>query len=536
MDRLAPVASPPGVNHRAGTATDTQPATFRELAEHSRGVVWVRNAGDGELTYLNPAYERLWGHRRNDLQPNAGWIDPIHADDRVRVLDALRPAALRQGFREEYRIVHHGETRWVHDRGVAVPDPDGVVRRIVGIAEDITERRALEQQLVGSQKLEGMGRLAGGIAHDFNNLLTAILGYSESIVRQSDPSDPLRAEAREIQRAGEKAAALTRQLLAFSKRQALKMTVVDLNVIVRDVHQLMERLIGEHITIDLQLAKTLDAVTADITQLEQILVNLVVNARDAMPEGGRLTITSATADRTQSDTGAFVMPAGRFTMLTVADTGTGMDAHTRAKIFEPFFTTKDPGKGSGLGLATVYGTVKQLGGYIEVESSIGEGTRFTISLPCTNRPAEPAARRPDAVAAAAGQGETVLLVEDDAGVRAFTGHALRSAGYHVLAAESPHAALGLATKATESIDVVLTDVIMPGMNGKQMVTRLERTCPDAKVLYMSGYSGTTYFDPSIVDPAREWLLEKPFTRDALLHARRDVLDGTAIISPGDRVA
>ena len=531
MHRLAPQGAP----RPSDTAADTQPASFRELAEHSRGVVWVRGALDGELRYLNPAFERLWGHPRNDAQLNTSWIEPIHADDRVRVLDALRPAALRQGFREEYRIVHHGETRWVHDRGVAVADPDGVVRRILGIAEDITERRALEQQLVGSQKLEGMGRLAGGIAHDFNNLLTAILGYSESIVRQSDPNDPLRAEAREIQRAGEKAASLTRQLLAFSKRQALKMTVVDLNAIVRDVHQLMERLIGEHITMDLQLSDALDAVTADSTQLEQILVNLVVNARDAMPDGGRLSITSASARRPQSDTGAFVMPAGRYTMLVVADTGTGMDAHTRAQIFEPFFTTKDPGKGSGLGLATVYGTVKQLGGYIEVDSSIGEGTRFTISLPSTDQPAERPARRANVVAAAPGQGETVLLVEDDAGVRAFTTHALRAAGYRVLEAESPHAALGLAPKDKASIDVVLTDVIMPGMNGKQMVARLEADCPDAKVLYMSGYSGTTYFDRSIVDPARERLLEKPFTRDALLHAMRDALKGTAIMRP-DRAA
>ncbi|MDA1094504.1 MAG: PAS domain S-box protein [Acidobacteria bacterium] len=259
MHKLAPQGAP----RPSDAAADTQPASFRELAEHSRGVVWVRGSLDGELRYLNPAFERVWGHPRNDAQLNTGWIEPIHADDQVRVLDALRPAALRQGFREEYRIVHHGETRWVHDRGVAVADPDGVVRRIIGIAEDITERRALEQQLVGSQKLEGMGRLAGGIAHDFNNLLTAILGYSESIVRQSDPNDPLRAEAREIQRAGEKAAPLTRQLLAFGKRQALKMTVVDLNVIVRDVHQLMKRLIGEHITMDLQLSDALDAVTAD---------------------------------------------------------------------------------------------------------------------------------------------------------------------------------------------------------------------------------------------------------------------------------
>jgi signal transduction histidine kinase len=220
-----------------------------------------------------------------------------------------------------------------------------VVRRIVGIAEDITERRALEQQLVGSQKLEGMGRLAGGVAHDFNNLLTAILGYSESIVRQSDPRDPLRAEALEIQRAGEKAAALTRQLLAFSKRQALKMTVVDLNVIVRDVHQMLDRLIGEHIAIEPRLATDLDAVTADSTQLEQIVVNLALNARDAMPHGGRLTITTTTADRAESDSGAFTMPAGRFTILSVADTGTGMDAQTRAQILSRSSPRRDPARG-----------------------------------------------------------------------------------------------------------------------------------------------------------------------------------------------
>ena len=513
------------------------PGTFRELAEHSRDVVWVRHALTGELSYVNAAYERLWGPSDQARGAcNAEWLQAIHGDDRAAVVDALHPSALRHGFTGEYRVLHGGKTRWVHDRGLPVADPDGVVRRIIGIAEDITERRALEQQLVGSQKLEGMGRLAGGIAHDFNNILTAILGYSESIVSQSDPRDPLRAEALEIQRAGEKAAALTRQLLAFSKRQALKMTVVDLNVIVRDVHQLMERLIGEDITIEPRLATDLKAVTADITQLEQILVNLVVNARDAMPEGGQLTITTETIDRAESNGGAFVMPAGRYTRLSVADTGTGMDAHTRAKIFEPFFTTKDTGKGSGLGLATVYGTVKQLGGYIEVESRVGDGTCFTISLPCTDQPAEPPVPRPEPVAATPGHGETVLLVEDDDAVRAFTGHALRCAGYRVLVAESPEAALGLAAGSTESIDLVLTDVIMPGMNGKQMVTRLEDTYPDAKVLYMSGYSGTTYFDPSIVDPARERLLEKPFTRDALLLAMRDVLSGAAIITPGDRPA
>ncbi len=272
--------------------------------------MWVRDARNAELTYVNPAYRSLWGRDAEDTRdPDTGWVGTIHDDDRPRVREALRPDALRRGFQEEYRLVHPDGTRCVHDRGVAVPDPDGVVRRIVGIAEDITERRALEQQLVGSQKLEGMGRLAGGVAHDFNNLLTAILGYSESIVRHSDPRDPLRAEALEIQRAGEKAAALTRQLLAFSKRQALKMTVVDLNVIIRDVHQMLDRLIGEHIAIEPLLAADLDAVTADSTQLEQIVVNLALNA--ATPcQGGRLTITTTTADRAESDSGAFTMPGG----------------------------------------------------------------------------------------------------------------------------------------------------------------------------------------------------------------------------------
>ena len=373
--------------------------------------------------------------------------------------------------------------------------------------------------------MEGMGRLAGGVAHDFNNLLTAILGYSESIVEQSDPNSPLHEDALEVQRAGEKAAALTRQLLAFSRRQALAMTAVDLNDAVRDVQKLLGRLIGEHISIKTELSPDLEVITADRSQLEQILVNLAVNARDAMPDGGQLTITTATADLEETHTGQFSIPAGRYAVLAVRDTGTGMEPHTQEQIFEPFFTTKGPGEGSGLGLATVYGTVKQLGGYIEVTSAPGRGTTFTISLPRTERPVS-RATPPETIGAVPGRGETILLVEDDAAVRVYAEQVLRWAGYTVLVAPTPDAALRIAD-TSDPIDGVLSDVIMPGMNGKQMVSQLLETRPHLKVLYMSGYSGTTYCDRSIVDRSRERLLNKPFTRDALLSTLRDVLETAA---------
>ena len=350
-------------------------------------------------------------------------------------------------------------------------------------------------------------------------MLTAILGYSESIVRQSDPAGPLHEDALEVQRAGEKAAALTRQLLAFSRRQALEMTAVDLNDVVHDVHNLLGRLIGEHIVIETRLAPDLEAITADRSQLEQILINLAVNARDAMSGCGRLTISTSTADLDETDTGQFTIPAGRYAMLAVADTGTGMDPPTQAQIFEPFFTTKGPGEGSGLGLATVYSTVKQLGGYIEVTSTPGRGTTFRISLPRTDRPVTPVAR-PESSGATPGRGETILLVEDDAQV-------LRRAGYDVLEAPTPDTALRIADEVGP-IHGVLTDVIMPGMNGKQLVTQLLKTRPVLKVLYMSGYSGTTYFDRSIVDRARERLIDKPFTRDTLLRTLREVLETTPV--------
>ena len=433
------------------------------------------------------------------------------------------------GDRERQLLRKNGGVLQTLQRTVLLYDADGRIRGERAMYMDISQLRkavqkidSLQTQLVQSQKSEAIGRLAGGIAHNFNNILTAILGFSELIVRESNPSERLHEDALEIQRAGEKAAALTHQLLALSKRQALKMTMVDLNDVVRDVDQLVSRLIGEHIAIETRLAPDLEAVTADRSQLEQILINLAVNARDAMPTGGRLAIITSTADRDQTDMGQYTIPAGRYATLAVTDTGTGMDAHTQAQIFEPFFTTKGPGKGSGLGLATVYGTVKQLDGFIEVTSTLGRGTTFAISLPATDQPVTRVART-ETTCAEPSRGETILLVEDDAAVRAYAVQVLRRAGYDVIEAPTPDAALRIAER-DGSIDGVLTDVIMPGMNGKQMVTRLQAARPGLKVLYMSGYSGTTYVDSSIVDPARERLLEKPFTRDTLLRALREVLE------------
>ena len=509
---------PPGRNERS----------FQELVEHSRDVHWILDARSLEYTYVSPAYRNVWGRDPLDVHdPEKGWIGAIHVEDRERVLALRDPESVRQGFKTEYRVVRpDGAIRWVEDRAFPVTNRAGEVRRIVGMAEDVTDRRRLEQQLVGSQKMEGMGRLAGGVAHDFNNLLTAILGYTESVLLETALPETVLEDAREIQRAGQKAAALTRQLLAFSRRQALKMTVLDLNDVVRDIHQLLRRLIGADVTIDAALAPDLEAVTADRSQLEQILINLAVNARDAMPDGGRLTIETSTADRAETDTGSFTLPAGRYTILRIGDTGAGMDRGTLSQIFEPFFTTKGPGQGTGLGLATVYGTVKQLGGYIEVTSAPGRGTTFTISLPPTNQPLTPVVR-PDSTGAAPGRGETLLLVEDDPAVRSFAAQLLRRAGYNVLDASTPETALRIADRP-DTIHAVLTDVIMPGMNGKQMVTRLREGRPDLKVLYMSGYSGTTFLDPSIVDPARERLVEKPFTQDALLRAVRETIDEAPI--------
>jgi len=390
------------------------------------------------------------------------------------------------------------------------------------LALDVTERRHLEAQLRQSQKLEAVGTLAGGVAHDFNNLLTTILGYSELVLQQLDADSPLREEVGEIQRAGERAAGLTHQLLAFSRKQVLAPVVLDLNTAVADMEKMLQRLIGEDVSLAAVLDPNLWCVRADPGQIEQVIVNLVVNARDAMPRGGKVTIETRNIDLDDSyvRAHAYVRP-GEHVCLSVSDTGTGMDAETRSRIFEPFFTTKGPAKGTGLGLSTVYGIVKQSGGSIEVYTEPGRGTSFKVYLPRvfgSEERAAPQARRP-----APSGSETVLLVEDEEAVRRLARLVLEKIGYTVLEAGSAEEALSLTADSAHRVDLVLTDSVMPGMSGPELAQRLRTERSNLKVLFMSGYTDDAIVRHGLLD-AREAFLQKPFTPDLLARKVREVLD------------
>jgi signal transduction histidine kinase/CheY-like chemotaxis protein len=381
-----------------------------------------------------------------------------------------------------------------------------------------------EDRLRHAQKLEAIGRLAGGVAHDFNNLLTAIIGYSELLEARLEGGDEARDFARHIRETGEKAAALTRQLLAFSRRQLLLPRVLDLNALIRDLEKLLQRVIGEHIRIVID-ARALDArVRADPGQLEQVILNLGVNARDAMPRGGTLTIATENRDALKAGLEHDApVPAAGYVFLIITDTGCGMDAGTRERIFEPFFTTKGPGKGTGLGLATVYGIVKQSGGGIDVDSESGKGSTFLIFLPRETAPADVVAD-PVAPALPAPNAETILVVEDEEVVRQLVCTVLGDVGYRVLCAGSPSEALSLVRQHPDGIELLVTDVVMPEMHGPALARQVLGLRPDTRVLYISGYSENEISDQGVIDPALE-VLQKPFTKAVLIRKVREMLDG-----------
>jgi PAS domain S-box-containing protein len=389
------------------------------------------------------------------------------------------------------------------------------------------QEREKEEQLLQSQKLESVGQLAGGIAHDFNNLLTVIGGYSEIMLRRFSQDDPLRRNTEEIKKAAERASSLTRQLLAFSRKQVLQPKVFDLNSLVTDVSKMLRRLIGEDIEFITLLRPEAGLVNADPGQIEQVLMNLVVNARDAMPRGGKITIETANVqlDKAYADMHIAVQP-GKYVMLIVSDTGLGMDAEMQDHIFEPFFTTKEVGKGTGLGLSTVYGIVKQSGGNIWVYSGVGHGTTFKIYLPLAEeevgrrKPAEPAAPRGT---------ETILLVEDEGTVRKLARAILEENGYHVLEAANGEEALPICEQHCGDIHLMLTDVVMPLMSGRELANRIETICPHLPVLYMSGYTDDAIVHHGVLDPGTPFL-EKPFTPDALARKVREVLDTIPVAS------
>ena len=408
----------------------------------------------------------------------------------------------------------------------AIPATDPETNRMTGAVVtflDVTERRHLEEQLRQSQKMEAIGRLAGGIAHDFNNLLTAIVGYSQLLLDRLEVGNPMQEQLEEIKKAGKRAASLTRQLLAFSRKELLQPQVLDLNSLVGNIDRMLRRLIGAHIELVTMFGPGLERIEADPAQLEQVVLNLVVNARDAMPQGGKIVIETANSslDEAYAHQHPGVSP-GRYVMLAVSDEGYGMDAETLEHIFEPFYTTKHPGEGTGLGLSTVYRAVKQHAGNIWVYSEIGRGTTFKIYLPQANQVME--VRKADALpTAVAGGTETVLLAEDEKAVREFVRSILKRNGYTVLEAHHGSEALRVALQHPGPIHLLLTDMVMPLMGGKLLAERIIGLRPGIKVLYMSGYSENAVVHQGILGFGSSFI-EKPFSVETLERKVREVLD------------
>lgn len=446
-------------------------------------------------------------------------------------IDRLMQRAMEGEPQSAQGLEHHlpdGRVRVTNETYRPLRGPDRQILGVVGVVRDVTKRREAEEalrrseeQLRQAQKMEAIGRLAGGIAHDFNNLLTAINGYSELIHDRLPTQDPMREHVGEIRKAGERAAEFTRQLLAFSRKQVIQPRIVNVNELVSDQRGLLQRLIGEHIELSTELADDLDCVRADPGQLEQLIINLVVNARDAMPTGGRLTIRTANRELDQSWASHPVAP-GSYVGLEVEDTGVGMEPAILDRIFEPFFTTKEDGRGTGMGLSTVYGIVKQNGGYVWVDSQPGRGSVFWIYLPRTTR--RPTSSRQISAADLDLQGtETVLVVEDEDSVRSLARMILEQQGYRVIDAGDPQEALGLCQNRRESIDLLISDVVMPRMSGPQLVAKLLRLMPDLRVLYISGHPDETILQHGVITEDTE-LLVKPFRVRELVARVRKVLE------------
>ena len=463
---------------------------------------------DPSYLYRPPA--ELVGKKLHDVFPK---------DEADFFLEHIRRALNEgHGHRVEYKM-QLGDTEVWFDGGVSPMSNDTVV----WIARDITEHRSLEEQLRQSQKLEAIGQLAGGIAHDFNNLLTAINGYSDLTIKQLKREDPLRRNVEEIRKAGECAASLTRQLLAFSRKQVLQPQVLEINSLITNTSRMLRRLVGEHIEFITLLRPEAGRINADPGQIEQVIMNLVVNARDAMPHGGKLIVETNRVYVDDEYVAHHVgVNAGPYVSLSVSDTGTGMDDETQARIFVPFFTTKGPGKGTGLGLSTVYGIVKQSGGNISVYSELAKGTTFKILLPRVVEETREH-RRPTELESSLRGTETILLVEDDDRVRKLVHEVLESYGYQVLEAAKGLEAIAISESYNRPIHLLLTDVVMPGMSGRAVVDRLVELRPEIKVLFTSGYTDDAIGYHGVLD-ANTLFIQKPFMPSALARKVRDVLD------------
>jgi PAS domain S-box-containing protein len=486
----------------------------RFLSEHSTDML-SRQAPDGTILYASPVSLTLLGYSTDELI-GTSVFEYCHPDD----LEAMRAASARLLGHADietltYRIRRRdGEYIWFETTSQAVRDPKGgMVAEVLSVSRDVTERRRMEEELHQAQKMDAVGQLAGGVAHDFNNLLTAIRGFADLLARSIEPTDSRRKDVAEILKATERAAALTRQLLAFSKRQVLRLEPMSLNGIVTDMTKIVGRLLGDGITIETELAKDVWTVRADPGQLEQVLLNLALNARDAMPNGGRLRLRTRNVEVPLRGPNDSPPPAGRYVVLEVEDDGTGMAEETRVRAFEPFFTTKDPHGRSGLGLATVYGIVQQTGGHVTIASRLGEGTTVTIHVPA-EAPAAGNGTTQNGVTPRSSRGNVILIAEDNEGVRALTVRLLVDAGYTVHEGCDGVDALETLKMLTEPVDLLVSDVMMPRMNGGELAQQFHRLQPGTPVLLMSGYMDEEAVRRAFSEP--DAVLAKPFTAEALL--------------------
>jgi PAS domain S-box-containing protein len=505
-------------------ALEVSEQRLRTLLESVNLIVLVL-AEDGSIEYANPFLLEVAGYAHDELIKKNWFHDFVRAGDTDSVVERFHEMTDRERHEKHQYVIltRDGGEKLISWHETVLRDGQGRATGTLCVGEDVTERAGLEEQLRRAQKMEAVGRLAGGIAHDFNNLLTAILGPAEMLLMEMDAADPARQDLEEIKAAGERAATLTRQLLAFSRQQVLEPKNLDLNTLVGDLDRMLQRIVGEDIEFRVLLANDLGTVRADPGQIEQVIMNLVINSRDAMPSGGTLTFETANVelDAEYADQ-HFPVTAGQYVMLAVSDTGVGMDAATRAKIFEPFFTTKPKGKGTGLGLATAYGIVKQSGGYIWAYSEVGQGTTFKVYLPRVDE--VPAV----AVSVAGENGtlsgtETILVVEDEKIVQGVTRRILEARGYQVLAADGGPQALTIAEEHPGPIPLLITDVVMPEMSGRDLASRLLEIRPATRVIYVSGYTDDMIVQHGVLEPGVQFL-QKPFTPRALAKKVRTVLD------------
>jgi PAS domain S-box-containing protein len=505
---------------------------YRTLVERLPAVTYVAELGPcGPWHYVSPQIESMLGFSPSDwLSDSSNWIDRIHAEDREKVLAVEeRFQNNRDLFQAEYRMfARDGRVLWFRDEAVMLPTAEDQPCLMQGVMYDITERKRLEDQLLHSQKMEAVGLLAGGVAHDFNNLLMLIQAHNERVRVALAPDAPAQRESLGIEHAVTRAASLTGRLLAFSRKQVLQPQVMDLNAVLSEVAKMLDRLIEKNITLRVVPAPQLWPVKADPGQVEQLIMNLAVNARDAMPDGGQLLIETRNAEigNAHPRLRDGVRP-GQYVMLIVSDTGVGMDSETQAHMFEPFFTTKKPGKGTGLGLPIVYGVVKQTGGWTHVDSKPGKGTTFEIYLPWAEETEAKTALqvsqiREDIAAAPKGT-ETVLLVEDETGIRELACEFLQRQGYKVLHGTDGNEALRIAEGHGDLIHLLVTDMAMPNLGGKELADRLRKVRPQIKVLFMSGYPDHEALAGGNIG-VQAAVLQKPFSLDTLAHKVRTLLD------------